>query len=349
MPASDLSIDPIPTDTDHEQVLRARDPSIGYTGIIAIHSTRLGPAVGGTRFWSYPGEQEAVTDALRLSRGMTYKTAISGIPLGGGKSVIMANPEAADRTALFRAHGRFVEHLGGRYITAEDVGTGVDDMEVVRMETRYVGGFRGGMGDPSPFTARGVVRAIQAAARFRWGSADLTGRTIAIQGCGNVGSQLAAQLHQLGASLVVSDVDTARARRVAAATDAAIAPPDQIWYVAADIFAPAALGGILNPDTVPLLRASIVAGAANNQLSRPEDGAALAGRDILYVPDYLANAGGVLSGCHDILGWSVEEVQQRIDAIYDAALEILGRARREGVRPEVAADGLVEERLAKAK
>src|SRR6185437_9364662 len=203
------------TNTDHEQVLIGRDEAIGYHGIIAIHSTALGPAVGGTRFWNYDSEDEALTDALRLSQGMTYKTALAGLPLGGGKSIIIANNATCDRTALLRAHGRFVETLKGRYITAEDVGTSPADMEIVRLETQHVAGLLGRSGDPSPFTARGVFRAIQAAAKYLWSSDRLSGVSVAIQGCGHVGYSLARLLHEAGAKLFVSDVNVESVARVA--------------------------------------------------------------------------------------------------------------------------------------
>src|SRR5215216_711201 len=195
------------TNTDHEKVLIARDAASGYHGIIAVHSTALGPAVGGTRFWNYPGEEEALTDVLRLSQGMTYKSALAGLQLGGGKSIIIGDNHAPNREALLRAHGRFVDTLNGRYITAEDVGTSPADMEIVRLETRHVGGLLSGSGDPSPYTARGVFRAIQASTRFVWNTDQLSGSTIAIQGCGHVGYSLAKMLHEAGAKLIVTDVD----------------------------------------------------------------------------------------------------------------------------------------------
>src|SRR3954463_8739887 len=210
----------------HEQLVICNDSSAGYRGIIAIHSTKLGPALGGTRFWQYATDEEALTDALRLSRGMTYKNAVAGLNLGGGKSIIMGDNRTKDREKLFRAHGRFVESLGGRYITAEDVGTSTSDMDFVHMETGHVAGLAGKSGDPSPVTAHGVFRAVQASANRKWGSDSLEGKTVAIQGCGSVGTYLAKELHQAGAKLIVSDIDSAKAARAAQMTGARIVEGD---------------------------------------------------------------------------------------------------------------------------
>jgi leucine dehydrogenase len=330
----------------HEQVLFCHDASSGYRAILAMHSTALGPAVGGTRFWRYDSDEEALLDALRLSRGMTYKNALAGLRAGGGKAVVLRDDERSfDRERIFRSHGRFIERLGGRFITGEDVGTTPDDMATIRRETRHVKGLTNEGGDPSPWTAKGVFRAIQAAARHRWGRDELAGRTVAIQGCGNVGSHLAAELHRAGAKLIVADIDPGRAARLAAELGAEQVEPDSIVSVEADILAPCALGGTLNDATVPLLRAEIVAGAANNQLREPLHGDALAARDILYIPDYVANAGGVLSGGMDIFGWSRAEVEQRVHAIHDTVLAVLALAQADGLAPHRAADRLAEERL----
>src|SRR5688572_25883348 len=226
------------TNTEHEKVLYARDSKSGYRGFIAIHSTVLGPGFGGTRFWNYASEEEAITDALRLSRGMTYKNALPGLPLGGGKSIIIGDNKTTNREALFRAHGRFVDSLGGLYITAEDVGTSPADMEIVRQETRHVAGLLGRSGDPSPVTARGVFRAIQASAKHRWNTDDLSGRTVAIQGCGNVGYHLAKLLHAAKAKLVVTDVNERSVARVVDECAAETVPPREIFRIKADIFAP---------------------------------------------------------------------------------------------------------------
>ena len=340
-----LTLEEIPTNTDHERVVFCRDPEAGYRGIIAVHSTVAGTAVGGTRYWRYDREEDALTDALRLSRGMTYKNLMAGLPLGGGKSVILrdAGSTAAGREAVFRAHGRAVERLGGLYITAEDVGTSPAEMEIIRQETRHVAGLRE---DPSPDTARGVLRALAAAAFHRWGSDDLAGRTVAIQGCGNVGFHLALGLAAAGARLIVADVDPGRVRRTVEATGARAVDPGEIQGVEADVFAPCALGGVLNAGTIPGLRVEIVAGAANNQLWEEVDGRRLSGRGILYAPDYVANAGGVIGGCREILGWSAAESRRRIDGIYDTLLDVLRSGEAEGIPPHAAADRLAEERLA---
>src|ERR1051326_3542831 len=230
----------------HEQLVLCQDSASGYRGIVAIHSTVLGPALGGTRFWRYASDEEAIVDALRLARGMTYKNAVAGLNLGGGKSVIIGDNKTADRELIFRAHGRFVESLGGRYITAEDVGTSTADMDYVHMETDYVSGLAGRSGDPSPVTAHGVFRAIQASAKERWGSDDLSNKMVAVQGCGHVGYYLAKELHEAGAKLTVSDIDADRVKRVTSEFNARAVASEEIYGAPADIFAPCALGAIVN-------------------------------------------------------------------------------------------------------
>jgi len=329
----------------HERLIVSRDPAAGYTGIIAIHSTVLGPAVGGTRLRTYASFDEAVTDALRLSRGMTYKNAMAGLPFGGGKSVALG-PAPADRAAFFRAHGRAVHQLGGAFRTGEDVGTSPDDMAVMAEVTPFVAGLVTGMGDPSPFTAHGVVRAMQAAARETWGADSLAGRTVAIQGLGHVGAYLARELAGLGARLVVADVDDARVRDVAGRLDATVVSPGAIMTVACDIFAPCALGGILDDESIPDIDARIVCGAANNQLVEARHDAALAARGILYVPDYVANAGGVISGSVDLAGWSRSQMDAAIDAIYDTVRSVIAASRASDDPTGAAADRIAEARLA---
>jgi leucine dehydrogenase len=334
---------------DHEQVLFCLDAVASYRGLIAIHSTALGPALGGARFWNYASERDAITDALRLARGMTYKNAFAGIPFGGGKSIIIGDNRRPDREIIFRAHGRFVETFGGRYITAEDIGTSPSDMEYVLMETDHVAGLTRGSGDPSPVTAHGVFRAIQAAAKFRWGVDELAERTVAIQGCGHVGYHLACELHRAGARLVVTDIDRDRVERVVEEAGAAAVEPEEIYGVQADIFAPCAFGGIINDQTIPQLMVEIVAGAANNQLSESRHGLALEDRGILYAPDYVANAGGVINGCRELLGWSVSKSMSKVDEIYDHLLNVFETAKREGVLTHEAADRLAEQRLEEAR
>ncbi|HMV99789.1 MAG TPA: Glu/Leu/Phe/Val dehydrogenase [Acidobacteriota bacterium] len=333
----------------HEQLVFAQDSNIGYKAIIAIHSTALGPAVGGTRFWNYESEEDAIVDALRLARGMTYKNALAGLQLGGGKSVLIGDNRRTDREVLFRAHGRLIDGLGGRYITAEDVGTSPADMELIHQETRHVAGLASRNGDPSPWTARGVFRGIQAAANYRWGSDDLTGRRIALQGLGNVGTHLARQLHQAGAKLVVTDVSQNRVKRMMAELDVPAVDPADIFSVEADIFVPCALGAVINPETIPQLKVEIVAGAANNQLLDDQSGDELEDRGILYAPDYVVNAGGILSGGVDLVGWTPDFARSKVEAIYQTVREVFEYAERENIATYKAADQLAEQRIALAK
>lgn len=337
-----MKINELPV-SGHERLASCTDGD--YHGLIAIHSTRLGPALGGTRLWQYRNQQEAVDDVLRLARGMTYKNALAGVPFGGGKSIILKNNGAMDREAIFRMHGRFVETFGGQYITAEDVGTSPEDLEHVRKETQHVAGLMSGSGNPSPVTARGVFRAMQAAAKYRWGDDSLEGRTVAIQGCGSVGYYLASYLNEAGASLIVSDVDSRKVERVVSEFDAMAFGPDDIYHADADVFAPCALGGILNDETIHALKTEIVAGAANNQLLEPRHGDELAALNILYVPDYAANSGGVINGLRDLLGWDAAQSAAKVDEIYDTIFNIFRIAEAEGIPTYKAADRLAEERL----
>ena len=343
-----MKITEITTNTDHEQVLIGREEAVGYHGIIAIHSTVLGPAVGGTRFWNYASEDEALSDALRLSQGMTYKTALAGLPLGGGKSIIIGNSATSNREALLRAHGRFVDTLNGRYITAEDVGTSPADMEIMRRETQHVAGLVGRSGDPSPVTARGVFRAIQASIKFLQHTDELAGLIVAIQGCGHVGYNLAKWLHEAGAKLVVTDVNGENVACVVDSFGAETVHPSEIFSVPADIFAPCALGGVINDETIPQLQVRIVAGAANNQLLDERHGTMLRDRNILYAPDYVANAGGVLNGCVEVLGWDPEHALRKVDEIYNTILRIFRSAEAQGITTNEAADRLAEDRLKSA-
>jgi leucine dehydrogenase len=332
----------------HEEIVMCSDPSVGYKGILAVHSTKLGPALGGTRYWQYANDEEAITDALRLSRGMTYKNAVAGLHLGGGKSIIIGDNKTKDREKIFRAHGRFVESLGGRYITAEDVGTNTKDMSYVQMETKHVAGLAGKSGDPSPVTAHGVFRAVQASANRRWGSDSLEGKTVAIQGCGSVGSYLAGELHEAGAKLIVSDIDAAKAERVSKATGAKIVKGNAIFSAAADIFSPCALGGIINDKTIPKLKVEIVAGGANNQLLEERHGDDLEKREILYAPDYVANAGGVINVYGEVAGWDAQRALDKADDIYDTILKVFDIAEAKHIPTYEAADRLAELRLAEA-
>lgn len=337
-------------DTGHEQVLFCQDPAAGYRAIIAIHSTVLGPAFGGTRLWNYASEEEALVDVLRLSRGMTYKNAAAGLACGGGKTVILGDSRQLNRTALFRAHGRFVESLGGRYITAQDVGTTLADLDAVHLETKHIAGLGGRLsGGVSPATARGVFRALQAAAKHRWGSDDLAGKAIAIQGCGNVGYHLVQELHAVSVKLVVTDVDRERAQRAVREFGATAVEPEAIYDTRADMFAPCALGGILNDQTIPRLKAEVVVGGANNQLLEERHGQMLEERGILYGPDYVANAGGVISGGVEIFDWSVEHMRAKVDAIYETMSAVFALAQTKGIPTFEAADRLAEQRIAEGK
>jgi leucine dehydrogenase len=331
----------------HEQVVLNHDEAAGYRGIIAIHSTILGPALGGTRFWSYASDDEAIVDALRLARGMTYKNAVAGLNLGGGKAVIIGDNKTKDRELLFRAHGRFVEALGGRYITAEDVGTSTADMDYVHMETKNVSGLAGRSGDPSPVTAHGVFRAIQAAAKERWGNDDVANRTIAVQGCGHVGYFLAKYLHEAGAKLVVTDIDAERVKRVVSEFAARSVAPEEIYGVQADLFAPCALGAIINDKTIPQLKVEVVAGAANNVLLEERHGDELEKRNILYTPDYVANAGGVINVYSELAGWTSARAFRKADEIYDTVLKVFAIAKKDKVPTYQAADRLAEQRIRK--
>jgi leucine dehydrogenase len=329
----------------HEQLVVCHDKSSGYRGIIAIHDTTLGPALGGTRFWQYESDEAAIVDALRLARGMTYKNAVAGLNLGGGKSVIIGNNKTPNREMIFRAHGRFVDSLGGRYVTAEDVGTSTGDMDFVHMETDYVSGLAGGSGDPSPVTAHGVFRAIQAAAFHRWGSDSLEGKTVALQGCGNVGYHLAKELHRFGAKLIVTDIDPERVKRVVADTGARAVGSDEIYGQQADIYAPCALGAVINDATLPQLRVEIVAGAANNQLHEERHGELLEQRGITYAPDYVANAGGVINVYSELAGWDAQRSLRKADEIYHTVLGVFEIAKQDRIPTSEAADRLAERRL----
>jgi leucine dehydrogenase len=333
----------------HEQLVICSDPSVGYRGILAVHSTKLGRALGGTRFWQYATDDEAITDALRLSRGMTYKNAVAGLHLGGGKSIIIGDNKTKDREKIFRAHGRFVESLGGRYITAEDVGTSTRDMDYVHMETEHVAGLAGKSGDPSPVTAHGVFRAVQASACHKWGSDGLEGKTVTIMGCGSVGTYLAKELHEAGARLIVSDIDSAKAARVSKMTGANVVEDDAIFSADADIFSPCALGGIINDTTIPKLKVQIVAGGANNQLLEERHGDELQRRGILYAPDYVANAGGVINVYGEISGWDAQRALDKADDIYDTVLRVFDIAESKHIPTYEAADRLAEQHLAEAQ
>jgi leucine dehydrogenase len=322
-----------------------QDPESGLQAAVAIHSTRLGPALGGARYIPYTTQADAIKDALRLGRGMTYKAALAGLPLGGGKAVLIRQPNLSEerRKAQLRAFGRFVDSLGGRYITAEDSGTSIEDMNLIREHTRFVSGTSEKGGDPSPFTAYGVLRGIEAAAKFALNCDNLKGLSVAIQGAGAVGGFLARYLHEQGCNLFLCDVDSARAQRVAAECNAEIVSTTQIFDVNAEIFAPCALGGALTRETAARLKCEIVAGAANNQLATPDVGELLRTRNILYAPDYAINAGGLIHVAHEWAGYTTGEVKERCSRIYDTLTDIFARAQDERRSPAEIADTKAEE------
>lgn len=325
------------------------DKKTGLRALIGIHSTRLGPSLGGTRaLTTYASEEACVTDVLRLSRGMTYKAAISDLALGGGKSVLWLPEGPLDRGALFEAFGRAVESLKGRYICAEDSGTSPSDMDFILKHTRHVVGLKSKSGDPSPVTAFGVVRGMEAVAKHLWGKPDLAGKTVTILGVGHVGYALAGELHKRGAKLVVADVHKPAVERAVKDFGAKAVSDAELITVEADIFAPCALGGGLNDATLPLLRVKGIAGAANNQLAEARHGEMLHKRGIVYAPDYAINAGGLINCGGEVLGWGRDEALARAGKIYDTIDAILSRAQATGQRPEVVADAMAEERFLKA-
>jgi leucine dehydrogenase len=329
----------------HEQLVLCHEPSCGYFGIIAIHDTTLGPALGGTRFWNYASTDEAITDALRLARGMSYKSAVAGLNLGGGKSVILGDNKRKDREAVFRAHGRFVESLKGRYITAEDVGTSPADMEYVRMETASVAGLHGRSGDPSPVTAYGVYVGMKATAKVRWGSDSLVGKKVLVQGCGHVAYSLCQHLHAEGATLVVTDIDHEKVAQVVKATGAETVAPDLIYDVPADIYSPNALGATVNDDSLKRLKVQIIAGGANNQLAEERHGLELERRGMMYAPDYVINGGGVINVYGELMGWDHDRAKRKAEQIYDTLLSIYATAKAQKIPSYQAADHVAEARI----
>ncbi|MEE8252095.1 MAG: Glu/Leu/Phe/Val dehydrogenase [Gemmatimonadales bacterium] len=333
----------------HEQLSLVYDPETGYRGIIAIHDTTLGPALGGTRFWAYRTDGEAIEDALRLARGMTYKSAVAGLHLGGGKSVIIGDHRTGEREGLFRAHGRHVELLNGRYITAEDVGTSTADMEYVRMETEHVVGLAGGSGDPSPVTAFGTFRGMQACAKHRYGSDSLAGKKVAVQGCGHVGYHLCKHLHEAGARLIVADIDPEKIKVVVNEFGAEAVATTEILGVDADIFAPCALGAVINDESIEELKVDIIAGAANNQLAQERHGDVVEEKGMVYAPDYVINSGGLINVNAELEGWSGEKSHAKASEIYDAVLRVLQIAEEDGIPSYKAADRLAERRIAEAR
>jgi len=331
----------------HEQILFTREESVDYFGIIAIHDTTLGPALGGCRFWNYKSEEEALVDVLRLSLGMTYKAAVAGLNLGGGKSVIIGDPSTQRREMVFRAHGRAVETLKGRYITAEDVGTSVEDMDYVHMETDHVVGIAGRSGDPSPVTAYGTYRGMKACALERYGDDSLKGKTVTVQGVGHVGYYLCENLAAEGAKLVVTDIDQDKVDRCVEDFGAEAVKTEEIYDVDAQIFAPCALGAIVNSETIPRLKAEIIAGAANNQLATKKDAMAVQERNILYAPDYVINAGGLINVYSELADWSTDRSKRKAGEIYQTLLEVFELARENKLTTAEAADKTAQRRIEK--
>lgn len=334
---------------DHEQVLFFQDKSVGLKAIIAIHNTVLGPALGGLRMWPYETEEAALRDALRLSRGMTYKNAAAGLNIGGGKAVIIGDPAKDKSEALFRSFGRVVESLGGRYITAEDVGVNVDDIEYIFQETAYVTGVHevhGGSGDPSPFTAFGVMQGLKASLQRRFGNEELGRYSFAVQGLGHVGMKVVEHLREAGAKVFVTDIREENVRRAVDELGAEAVSLDDIYDVEADVYTPAALGGTVNERTLPRFKFKIICGVANNQLESDEIGDEVERRGILYAPDYAVNAGGVMNASLELEGYNKERAMRRISMIYGNIMSIFEIAERDGIPTYKAADRLAEERIA---
>jgi leucine dehydrogenase len=335
----------------HESVHFGQDPASGLKAIVAIHSTVLGPSLGGTRFYPYPDEQAALTDVLRLSQAMTYKAAAAGLAQGGGKAVIIGDPAQLRSDELFRAYGRFINGLAGCYITAEDVGTTVADMEIVATETSFVSGLPvadGGSGDPSPATAHGVAASMRAVSNYLWGTNDVNGRRVAIKGVGKVGMELARMLASEGVELVVADVNGGATDAASAAFGAKVVSIEEIHGIECDFFSPCALGGDLNSATIPQMSCAAVVGSANNQLALEGDADRLAERGILYAPDFVVNAGGIINIAAEADGYSVEKADRMVDSIYDTLSKVLRTSDNLGISTDDAARHVAEARIAEA-
>jgi leucine dehydrogenase len=333
---------------DYEQLVFCQDKQSGLKAIIAIHDTTLGPALGGTRMWTYESEVEAIEDALRLARGMTYKNAAAGLNLGGGKTVIIGDPRKDKNEEMFRAFGRYIQGLNGRYITAEDVGTTVADMDLIHEETDYVTGISpafGSSGNPSPVTAYGVYRGMKAAAMEAFGTDSLAGKVVAVQGVGNVAYNLCKHLHEEGAHLVVTDINKEAVRRAVEDFNAAAVEPNDIYGVECDIYAPCALGATINDVTIPQIKARVIAGAANNQLKDTKHGDIIHEMGIVYAPDYVINAGGVINVADELYGYNSERALKKVEGIYNNIARVIEIAKRDNIPTYKAADRLAEERI----
>lgn len=334
---------------EHEQIVMCSDPEVGLKAIIAIHNTTLGPALGGTRMWNYESEEAAIKDVLRLSRGMTYKAAISGLNLGGGKAVIIGDPHTEKTEALFRSFGRFVDGLGGRYITAEDVGMTEREMEWIYSETKYVTGIPkalGGSGNPSPVTAYGVYMGVKACAKKAYGSDSLEGKRIALQGAGNVASYFARHAAKEGAELFICDIYEDKAKALANEVGGTVVDPDSIYSLDVDIYTPCALGGVINDDTIDHFKCDIIAGGANNVLDEEDrHGKMLMSKGILYAPDYVINAGGIINIASELEGYNEERALQNAGNIYNTITDILNYSEEHGMPAHQASNSLAEQRI----
>lgn len=333
---------------DYEQLVFCQDKNSGLKAIIAIHDTTLGPALGGTRMWKYNSEDEAIEDALRLARGMTYKNAAAGLDLGGGKTVIIGDPRTDKNPEMFRAFGRYIQGLNGRYITAEDVGTTVHDMDLIHLETDFVTGtssYSGASGNPSPVTAYGVYKGIKASAKEAFGDESLEGKTIAVQGIGNVAYALCEYLHKDGAQLIVTDINKEAVNRAVEAFGAKAVDPNDIYDVACDIYTPCALGATINDNTIPRLKAKVIAGSANNQLKSTEHGDLIHEKGIVYAPDYVINAGGVINVADELMGFNAERAMKKVETIYDNLERVFEISKRDNIPTYLAADRMAEERI----
>ena len=343
----------LPDFDDHEEIHFVSDEKCGLKAIIAVHSTHLGPAWGGARFWHYAKDDDALTDALRLSRGMSYKNAMAGLPLGGGKSVILADADRSKSTDLLHAFGKAVDGLGGRYVTAEDVGMNVADMVEIARSTRYVAGLPNSAGDvggdPGPHTSLGVFLGIKAAVKRALGKDNLSGLHIAMQGAGSVATGVALHACAEGANLSIADVDQAKAQKLADATNGKAVAPEEILALEADVVSPNALGAILTEQTIAALKTPIVAGGANNQLATPEDGQRLHARGILYAPDYVINAGGIINVCTEYLGdGDASLVRQRIEGIPVRLEQVWAESQASGRDPAAVADAMAQRLIGRA-
>lgn len=338
---------------DYEQLVFAYEKTSGLKAIIAIHDTTLGPALGGVRMWTYQTEADAIEDALRLAKGMTYKNAAAGLNLGGGKAVIIGDPSKDKNEEMFRVFGRYIESLNGRYITAEDVGSTVDDMDLIYMETDYVTGTSnaGSSGNPAPVTAYGIYKGIKATAAEAFGTDDLSDKVIAVQGVGNVAFRLCEHLHREGARLIVTDINDKAVKKAVETFGAQAVDPDDIYDVSCDIFSPCALGAVINDETIPRIKAKVIAGSANNQLQADKHGDMLYEKGIIYAPDFVINAGGVINVADELLpnGYNQGRAMKKVEQIYNNLKKVYEISKRDDIPTYLAADRLAEERIQSIK